>query len=212
MGSETGAENEKPIHPVWVDSFAIAKHPVTNREYGYFLEATHHKPPLFWQAPQFQQLDQPVVAISWYEAVTYCQWLSEVTGRRYRLPTEAEREKAARGGLAGSEYPWGNELPADHRGGPDAPLDTVGSEGPNGYGLYEMSAGVHEWCADFYDPLYYQLSPYRNPPGPTTGRRRVARGGSWRHHIRFARCAARSSIPPEMQYSDFGFRCAATVS
>ena len=84
----------------------------------------------------------------------------------------------------------------------------VGSDGPNGYGLYDMSAGVHEWCADFYDKSYYAISSDRNPRGPDTGTRRAARGGSWRHEIRFSRCSARSALAPDKQFSDFGFRCA----
>ena len=211
MGSEKGADNEAPIHRVWVDAFVIAKYPVTNREYVCFMEMTGHRPPPFWGEPQFQHLEQPVVGPSWYDAVAYCNWLKDLTGKAYRLPTEAEREKAARGGLEGRKYPWGDELPADHQGGRNAPLEPVGIDGPNGYGLYNMSAGVHEWCADWYDASYYEISPERNPTGPRRGERRVARGGSWRHRIRFAQCAARSSLAPDKQFSDFGFRCAMTM-
>lgn len=211
MGSESGAANEAPVHRVWVDAFAIARHPVTNREYAHFMEMTAHRPPPFWRESAFRHPGQPVVGPSWHDAVAYCNWLKELTGKAYRLPTEAEREKAARGGLDGREYPWGDELPEDHRGGRNAPLEPVGTDGPNGYGLYNMSAGVHEWCADWYDPSYYEISADRNPTGPERGTRRVARGGSWRHRIRFARCAARSSLAPDKQFSDFGFRCAMTI-
>jgi formylglycine-generating enzyme required for sulfatase activity len=211
MGSDNGAENEVPIHSVWVDIFAIAKYPVTNRDYALFIENTGRQPSPFWETPKFQHPAQPVVAPTWYDAMAYCEWLSDLTGKSYRLPTEAEREKASRGGFEGHEYPWGNELPADHMGGRDELLDPIGAEGPNGYGLYNMSAGVHEWCADFYSTSYYHISPYRNPKGPEYGNRRVARGGSWRHSIRFSRCAARSSLAPDKQFSDFGFRCAMTI-
>jgi formylglycine-generating enzyme len=211
MGSETGAANEAPIHRVRVESFALAKYPVTNREYALFLKMTGRNPPPFWGEPKFQHPDQPIVGPSWYDAAAYCDWLRDLTSEPYRLPTEAEREWAARGGLAGCDYPWGDELPADHEGGRNAPVFEVGTEGPNGYGLYNMSEGVHEWCADWYDPDYYKISPNRNPKGPMHGIRRVARGGSWRHRIRFARCAARSSLAPAKQFSDFGFRCAVTV-
>ncbi|MCZ6675910.1 MAG: formylglycine-generating enzyme family protein [Candidatus Poribacteria bacterium] len=212
MGSENGAANEVPVHRVWVDAFALAKYPVTNREYALFMEATAHPPPAFWGEPKFAHPDQPVVAPSWHDAVAYCDWLTAMTGKPYRLPTEAEREKAARGGSEESEYPWGDALPGDHRGGRNSSLSPVGTEGPNGYGLYNMSEGVHEWCADWYDASYYEISPDRNPTGPKHGIRRVVRGGSWRHRIRFARCAARSSLAPEKQYSDFGFRCAMTIA
>ena len=203
--------NEKPIHRVWVDAFALALYPVTRREYALFIRATDHPPPLFWREPQFQLHDQPVVGPSWFDALAYCQWLHAITGKPYRLPTEAEREKAARGNQHGKTYPWGDTLPADHRGGRDTALDPVGGEGPNGYGLYDMSAGVHEWCADYYDKTYYAHSPTHNPQGPATGTRRAARGGSWRHAVRFSRCADRSSLAPDKMFSDFGFRCALTM-
>ena len=209
MGGERA--NERPIHRVWVDAFALAQYPVTRREYALFVEDTRHPPAIFWDDPRFAHPDQPVVGPSWFDAVAYCGWLSTATSKAYRLPTEAEREKAARGGRASSTYPWGDELPAEHRGGREQPVDLVGTEGPNGYGLYDMAAGVHEWCADFYAADYYAASPDRNPQGPDNGQRRAARGGSWRHEIRFARCAARSSLAPEKQFSDFGFRCAMTL-
>lgn len=211
MGSTHGDENETPVHRVWLDAFAIAKYPVSRREYALFMEKTRHKPPRYWNNPAFQQPDQPVVAATYFDAVAYCAWLCACTGKPYRLPTEAEREKSARGGQEAWEYPWGNDLPADHRGGRNTALEPIGTEGPNGYGLFNMSAGVHEWCADFYSRSYYAISPDRNPTGPESGARRVARGGAWRHGIRFSRCAARSSLAPDKQFSDFGFRCAMAV-
>jgi len=80
---------------------------------------------------------------------------------------------------------------------------------PNPYGLYDICQNVHEWCSDWYDPGYYAVSPVDNPRGPAHGKRRASRGGAWRHHIKVARCAARSSIPPEFRYADYGFRVAA---
>ena len=210
MGSETGADNEKPVHRVWVDAFAVARYPVTRRDYAAFLDATGHPPTKFWGDPRFQLPNQPVVGPSWFDAVAYCEWLSGQTRKHYRLPTEAEREKAARGGLEGCDYPWGNEPPEDLRG-VNPPLEEVGTEGPNGYGLYNMSVGVHEWCSDRYSPNYYEASPNRNPEGPSGGDRRAARGGAWRHAVRYSRCSARSSIGPEKTFNDFGFRCALTL-
>ena len=208
MGCGVGGDNEKPVHRVWVDAFAMAKYAVTNSDYAHFVESTQYEPPPHWRESKFQHPHQPVVAVRWFDAVAYCAWLSEMTGQAFRLPTEAEREKASRGGVEGLSYPWGDALPEDCEGGRDTVLDVVGAGDPNGYGLYDMSGGVHEWCADYYDASYYAVSPARNPKGPDVGERRVARGGSWRHNVRYTRCAARSSLAPDKQFSDFGFRCA----
>jgi formylglycine-generating enzyme required for sulfatase activity len=212
MGSEEGQKNERPIHQVWVDAFAIGIYPVTNREYARFLEATRHPPPLVWADPRFNHLDQPVVAVSWFDAVAYCGWLSAVSAKPYRLPTEAEREKAARGGVEGRRFPWGDDLPGwmdpHYRGDAVERPDLVGQDPPNGYGLHNMADLVHEWCRDWYAPGYYQVSPERDPQGPPEGESRASRGGSWRHQIKVTRCAARSSIPPDRAFTDYGFRVA----
>ena len=124
------------------------------------------------------------------------------------LPHE---EFAARGGLEQKLYPWGDQprayAPGRWRVGPEP----VATSEPNGYGLFDMCENVHEWCSDWYHPLYYAVSPAENPRGPEHGERRASRGGAWRHHIKFSRCAARSSIPPEFRYADYGFRVAADV-
>lgn len=214
--SEESRENERPVHRVWVDTFAMAIYPVTNREYACFVEATGHPLPKEWKEPRFNHPDQPVVAVSWFDAVAYCDWLSRMTGKRYRLPTEAEREKASRGGVEGIRYPWGNTLPdwMDPYGRGEAldQPDRVGQDPPNGYGLHNMGDLVHEWCQDWYAPDYYRISPSRNPQGPPTGKRRVSRGGGWRHKIKVSRCAARSSIPPDRTFNDYGFRVVLSLS
>jgi formylglycine-generating enzyme required for sulfatase activity len=87
-----------------------------------------------------------------------------------------------------------------------------GANPPNDFGLYAMSEGVHEWCSDYYDAGYYRYAPERNPQGPSFGQRRASRGGSWRHRIKFSRCAARSSLPPTFKYPDYGFRLALTLA
>ena len=211
MGSETGQDNERPVHCVWVDALLLAARQVTNADYEHFLRAAGALPPPFWEDPNFAHPEQPVVAVSWFEALKYCEWLSSTTRRKYRLPTEAEWERAARGGVDGNLFPWGDEPPQslpdyDERWktGPEP----VARYAPNGYGLYDICDNVHEWCSDWYAPDYYAVSPERNPRGPETGQRRASRGGSWRHHIKVARCAARSSIPPKFQYADYGFRVA----
>jgi formylglycine-generating enzyme len=211
MGSETGQDNERPVHRVWVDAFGLAPCQVTNSDYADFLAVKASAPPPFWNDSNFNHPQQPVVGVSWFEAVEYCEWLSTTSGGKYRLPTEAEWERAARGEIEGSLFPWGNAPPQtlpDYnqrwKNGPEA----VARGAPNSFGLYDICENVHEWCSDWYAPDYYAASPDRNPPGPEAGARRASRGGSWRHHIKVTRCSARSSIPPQFQYADYGFRVA----
>lgn len=215
MGCNSGRDDEKPMHGVWVDAFELAAYQTTNAEYERFVEDTRHPPPLLWEEPNFAHPEQPVVAVSWFDALAYCGWLSRKFGKRYRLPSEAEWERAARGDAEGELYPWGNYPPEEipdyanrWKSGPER----VGLYSPNEYGLFNLGDNVHEWCADCYDPAYYAVSPEKNPQGPATGTRRASRGGSWRHHIKVTRTAARSSIPPEFKYADYGFRVAASVS
>jgi formylglycine-generating enzyme required for sulfatase activity len=214
MGCETGRDDEKPVHRVWLDEFELAVHQVTNAEYGCFLAATGAAEPPQWNDSNFNHPRMPVVSVSWVEAVAYGDWLGRATGKHYRLPTEAEWERAARGGAEGWLYPWGDAPPefvpdyaARWKNGPEP----VGLYAPNGYGIYNLGDNVHEWCADWYDDDYYAHSPERNPRGPESGNRRASRGGSWRHHIKVTRTAARSSIPPEFQYADYGFRIARSL-
>jgi len=224
MGCETGQENERPVHRVWIDEFLLAAHQVTNADYARFLQdAAPQSQPPSWTDSAFNHPEQPVVGISWHEAVRYCEWLSArseaaKTGRTFRLPTEPEWERASRGGRESTLYPWGDTPPQDlpdyarrcadyWQRGPEP----VGRAAPNAYGLYNMCDNVHEWCSDWYAPDYYAVSPERNPRGPETGERRASRGGSWRHHIKMSRCAARSSIPPEFKYADYGFRVTGDV-
>lgn len=216
MGSHSGQDCERPIHRVWIDSFFLAATQVTNAEYERFLRASATSTPAFWQDPNFNHPDQPVAGVSWHEAVHYCEWLSTQTGRAYRLPTEAEWEYAARGGLEQKQFPWGDDPPQSlpnyatrWQMGPEQ----VAQYAPNAFGLHDICDNVHEWCSDWYDPNYYAVSPERNPGGPEQSAmhppRKSSRGGSWRHHIKVARCSARSSIPPNFQYADYGFRIGA---
>jgi len=248
MGCESGQDNEKPVHRVWINEFLFAPCQVTNAEYALFVKTTGSAPPPFWSDMHLNQPDQPVVGVSWHEAIRYCEWLNAHvgtaalgcpagpspatlcsegkcgcnananSGTRFRLPTEAEWERAARAGREGALFPWGDMPPqslpdyaarcaAHWEAGPEP----VGRGEANGYGLYNMCDNVHEWCSDWYSPDYYAVSPELNPQGPETGERRASRGGSWRHHVKMSRCAARSSIPPEFQYADYGFRVACEV-
>ena len=219
MGDDAGRDDERPAHRVWVDAFELAATQVTNADYAQFLAAEREakgpdagvKPPLRWGDPLFHHPEQPVVAVSWHDVAAYCAWLARATGHRYRLPTEAEWERAARGGVKDASYPWGDAPPEslpDYAIRWKAGPERVGLYAPNTYGLYNMCDNVHEWCADWYDPQSYAHSPERDPHGPADGARRASRGGSWRHHIKVSRCSARSSIPPDFKYADYGFRVA----
>jgi sulfatase modifying factor 1 len=215
MGSEAGQDCERPIHRVWIDAFLLAATQVTNAEYDRYLCATSSLPPPFWSDANLNHPEKPVAGVSWHEAMRYCEWLTMQTKRVYRLPTEAEWERAARGGLEQKLFPWGDDPPQSLPGyatrwqnGPEP----VARYAPNAFGVYDIGDNVHEWCSDWYDPNYYAGAPERNPRGPQRSpfkpARKSSRGGSWRHHIKVARCSARSSIPPEFQYADYGFRVA----
>ncbi|MBS1851871.1 MAG: formylglycine-generating enzyme family protein [Acidobacteria bacterium] len=211
MGSEVGQDNERPIHQVWVDALQLAPCQVTNAEYAAFAKATGHAVPPFWSDSNFNDPRQPVVGVSWFDAVKFCDWLSGISGRHFRLPTEAEWERAARAGVEGELFPWGDAPPQslpDYETRWKSGPEPVGQYPPSPYGLYDICQNVHEWCSDWYQADYYAVSPERNPQGPANGTRRASRGGSWRHHIKVTRSAARSSIPPEFQYADYGFRVA----
>ena len=179
----------------------------------------HAKLPAFWNDAAYNDPQQPVVGVSWFDAVRYCEWLGVKTGEKFRLPTEAEWERGARGAREGCLFPWGDAPPQSlpdyaercngrWRTGPEV----VGSGRQNDYGLYNMCDNVHEWCSDWYGADYYAMSQEHNPQGPNDGERRASRGGSWRHHVKMSRCAARSSIPPDFRYADYGFRVACGVA
>jgi formylglycine-generating enzyme required for sulfatase activity len=214
MGSENRYSWESPRHRIWLSAFEIADTVVTRREYKKFVKDSGHAEPAGWHEASLADPDQPVVGVSWFSAAAYCVWLSMKEGQVYRLPTEAEWEKACRGGLDGAEYAWGNEPPGSiaYFGGAWAGPRRVAQWSPNGFGLFNMGDNVHEWCADWYAENYYAVSPERNPTGPENGARRVSRGGSWRHQIKASRAAHRSSLPPQFEYTDYGFRVVRDVS
>ncbi|MGH7390459.1 MAG: formylglycine-generating enzyme family protein [Candidatus Rokuibacteriota bacterium] len=198
MGWANGLPSERPAHVVWVAAFMIGRTPVTNAEFAAYLEATGAEPPAFWDRPGFSDPRQPVVGVSWDEARAFAAW------SRARLPTEAEWERAARGGLDGARYPWGDAPPPRAAG----VLPPAGATPPNPLGLTDLSGVCHEWCADWFDEGYYGRSPARDPRGPERGDRRVSRGGAWRHADPWSPVAHRSSLPPHLRYSDYGFRLA----
>ena len=215
MGCDKGRDEERPVHEVHVDAFQLGATQVTNAQYQEFVRAAGYAPPPFLDQPRFADPEQPVVGVSWLDAVAYCDWWSgRAGGPRLRLPSEAEWERASRGGREGSLYPWGDDPPQSRPGygerWPDQP-EPVALQAPNSFGLYDICENVHEWCADWYDANTYAVSTLRNPSGPPAGTRRVSRGGSWRHQIKISRCAARSSLPPQFRYADYGFRIARDV-
>jgi sulfatase modifying factor 1 len=203
MGSEGRFTWESPRHRVFVEAFDIAPTSVTCGEYARFSPDTKVTNP-----------DLPVIGVSWFDAVAYCEWLSKLEGALYRLPTEAEWEKACRGGRSDWEYAWGNEPPEslEYFGGEWKGPRPVGTWRANDFGLFNMGDNVHEWCTDWYGADYYAVSPEENPSGPLTGTRRVSRGGSWRHQIKGSRAAHRSSLPPQFRYADYGFRVVRSLS
>jgi formylglycine-generating enzyme required for sulfatase activity len=206
MGSEFGEPDEVPVHRVYLDAFYMDVYEVTNSLYKKFMDETGHKPPLYWEDPRCNAPDQPVVGVTWEDAKAYCKWAAK------RLPTEAEWEKAARGGLAGKIYPWGNEDNTPTAGGGNlqgvSGAFPVGGFPPNDFGLHDMARNAWEWCLDWYSEGYYAKSPENNPKGPDSGEKRVLRGGSW-----FAGIATplpvsyRYSIDPEDSSNLIGFRC-----
>jgi len=206
MGSNDGYDDEKPVHTVYLDAFYMDKYEVTNAQYKEFMDATDQKAPAYWSDSRDNAPNQPVVGVTWHDADAYAKWAGK------RLPTEAEWEKAARGGLAGKRYPWGDGISHDNANytGTDGKdkwegTSPVGSFPPNGYGLYDMSGNVWEWCADWYGS--YPNSRQNNPTGPSSGESRVLRGGLWRSSAYFLRVANRGSNGPDGTTDSVGFRC-----
>jgi formylglycine-generating enzyme required for sulfatase activity len=223
MGSGVGREDERPLHRVYVSEFSISKYPVSNAEYKRFVDATGHRPPAgkekgipLWNGRDFpaEIAGQPVVKVSWDDAAAYCVWLSNQTGKPYRLPTEAEWEKAARGGLEQKEYPWGDEAPDESKawfGRQWNGLETLKNVGygfGNGYGLYGMAGNVRQWVADLYNAHYYAHSSPRDPQGPFGGLDRVVRSASAFDAASHLRCASRSFTLPTDRDAGIGFRVA----
>jgi formylglycine-generating enzyme required for sulfatase activity len=232
IGSDLGNENETPINTVYLDSYYIDRYEVTNREYAAFLNAVgktddvdvHWFIDLESRYCRIKHVDgkyqvqqgyehHPVLTVSWSGADAYAKWHGK------RLPTEVEWEKAARGGIEGKEYPWGDTASHAHANyegtdGMDSWLFTapVGSFEPNGYGLYDMSGNAGEWCADLYDSDAYKPAHLRTPEKSNLSPNRVVRGGSWATDAPYLRCAFRTASDPSWMHGTIGFRCAMDVS
>lgn len=219
MGSIDGDQDEQPVHNVWLDHYYLDRHEVTVKQFQKFSDETGYPMP---RQPQWSGEGYPVVNVTWEDAAAYARW------RGKRLPTEAEWEKAARGGLINKIFPWGNRS----AGGKDANFADkqtklswkekdvddgyqhaapIGQYHPNGYGLYDMAGNIWEWCADWYDPQYYKRSKKKNPKGTKSGSRKIVRGGSWLYPPYNMRSSSRNGLEPYYRAESGGFRCALSV-
>jgi formylglycine-generating enzyme required for sulfatase activity len=237
-----GEPRERPVHVVELDAFYIAKYEMTNGEWKAFRDDPGYDDARFWPdgrvapkdlIPYWTQANNhggatpgsdnyPVLGVNWDSAVAYCNWLSAKTGRKYRLPTEAEWEKAARG-TDQRRYPWGNAIDRSYANFVGAqPFDTgqiVGfydgtkrgdlqtHSNASPYGAFDMAGNIMEWTADWYDRDYYAASPRKNPKGPATGAYRVVRGGTFFLDAFNSRTYGRSAAWPSFQaHRMIGFR------
>ena len=227
--------DEQPVHTVYVDAFYMDKYEVTVGQYKEFVRATGHRDLPDWVSRYSPTYRHPVVGVNWYDAMAYAAWAGK------RLPTEAEWEKAARGGLVGQKYPWGNAAPngtqcnfadknVDYNWSDKSADDgyqftaPVGSYPPNTYGLYDMAGNVWEWCLDAYDANFYRNPVHRNPIAGAVSiseitnnytnvkSSRVLRGGSWFNDAQYVRVAYRYGNAPTYAGGSYGFRCARTVT
>jgi sulfatase modifying factor 1 len=204
-----GTENdEKPVHSVTVDDFSMGKYEITVAQYKAFCKATGRTMP---KTPSWGVKDNyPIVNVNFNDATDYCNWLSKVTSKKYRLPTEGEWEYAARGGTKSKTFLYSGSNTIDELGWNSSnagdQAQAVGLKKPNELGLYDMSGNVMEWCNDWYNDSYYATSPTKNPQGPKSGSNRVLRGGSWYHSPSFCRVAFRSGNRPSDRYDSRGFR------
>ena len=224
MGAEGGPAHtdEAPKHRVFLDAFYIAKYEVANHQYLTFVKSAGHRAPenedpkfSIWRAGAMLEGagELPVINVSWDDAAAFCKW----TGGR--LPTEAEWEKAARG-TDGRTYPWGNDPVTGNRSNFsienitfwDGPATLAKKDqydyGRSPYGAYEMAGNVWEWVQDYYDENYYKNSPSKNPTGPSSGKERVVRGGSWQNNPDTVRSANRNKHEPSDRRIYIGIRCA----
>ncbi len=223
-GSNSGNRDEMPRHQVQLESFAIDVHPVTNEQFVRFLEAmggekdSNHNDIIRMRDSRIKRSGgrlsiesgyarHPVVGVTWYGAIAYAKWVGK------RLPTEAEWEIAARGGLENSLYPTGDDIEKSQANFFSADTTAVASYTPNDYGLYDIAGNVYEWCYDWYGYNSYEAAVQEpeNPKGPLQGVYRVLRGGCWKSLKEDLRCSKRHRNNPGTVNGTYGFRCAADV-
>jgi formylglycine-generating enzyme required for sulfatase activity len=229
MGLANARPEEQPVHTIEIDAFEIGRYEVTNKEYevfanatGYVTQSEKENSSVTWRSYFTSERENyPVVLVSWQDANAYCKWLSDVTNKNFRLPTEAEWEYAARGG-ATTKYPWGDEIDPDQAnydseqkrgliaGVALENVEPVDSYEANGYGLFNVSGNVAEWCQDWYEEDYYKKSPSKNPQGSEKGLFKVIRGGGWASQADACRISRRNSNSPTFAVPYLGFRIVKT--
>jgi formylglycine-generating enzyme required for sulfatase activity len=196
--------DDRPVHKVTLDAFWMDKTEVTNAAYAKFLAASGRKAPYHWTGgtvPQGQEAF-PVYSVDWDEANAYC----ESEGKQ--LPTEAQWERAARGGKEGLNYPWGDKIDTKMaRYGTAAGPGPVGQFPASEFGLFDMSGSVSEWCRDWFEREYYKSSPAANPEGPEAGVYKVIRGGAWSDSGPRVTVFFRNWVRPSQKTPNLGFRC-----
>ncbi len=203
MGSNRGVDDEKPLHSVILDDFYLSKYEVTVGEYRQFAEATGRQMPA--RTPEGGWVDEhPMVFVTWYEAQEFCEWAGG------SLPTEAEWEFAARGGMISQNYLYSGSNISTATGWHDInskyEVHPVGTKNPNELGLHDMSGNVSEWCYDWYDRNYYKKSESENPQGPKKAKNKTLRGGSYIDFAFQVRSTKRGSLPPAFRGKNIGFR------
>ncbi|MBC8252903.1 MAG: formylglycine-generating enzyme family protein [Ardenticatenia bacterium] len=217
MGSDPGSDpyafdDQQPQHTLYLPDYYLAKTPVTNAQYAAFVQAAGHDPPSHWDGgkPPSGKEDHPVVNVTWHDAVAYGNWLAQATGKPYRLPSEAEWEKGARGS-DGRIYPWGNQWDVarcNSREGGKGDTTPVGAypEGASPYGLLDMVGNVWELTRSAYEVYPYDPEDGREDLEASDATRRTARGGSFGDDQRLVRCAFRTEIGPLARFRGTGFR------
>jgi len=193
---------ERPRHTVTINTFYVSKFDVTQREWKALMGTT--------PAGKYCA-DCPVVNITWFEAEQFIDKLNQISGKNYRLPTEAEWEYTAKGGNKGHGYKYAGSDDANKVAWYDSIISRevhpVGQKAPNELGIFDMSGDVWQWCSDWFNEKYYSNSPSNNPTGPSTATKdRSLRGGSWWGPRRDCRVANRDKYPPDSKDDDVGFR------